>query len=179
LHEPLRRLTLLAVGFGFLGVALVLNPAGDFNLTALVGLLGGLLAALAMVSVRRLGRTESSLRVVFYFTLFSTLISAFPVAWSWQTPSPKQWLLLVTMGALGTLGQLLLTRGYAVASAGNVSPFTYFSVIFGALYGYLFWRETLNLHFVVGALIIALAGVLALGAHRSEGRMLVNQPAES
>lgn len=179
LNEHLSKGIVLAVGFGFLGVVLVLDPHGNFNATALVGLLGGLLAALAMVSVRRLGRTESSLRVVFYFTLFSTLISALPVVWYWQTPDLRQWGLLVMMGTLGTLGQLLLTRGYAVASAANVSPFTYFSVIFGALYGYLFWQETLKLHFVIGALIIALAGVLALGAHRSANRVLLNQTAES
>ena len=178
LQEPLRRGVLLAIGFGFWGVVLVLNPQQGFNGVALVGLLGGLLAALAMVTVRRLGRTESSIRVVFYFTLFSTLISAVPMLWSWQDPSQRQWMLLLLMGTLGTLGQLLLTRGYSIAKASNVSPFTYFSVIFGAIYGYLFWDETLNIHFLAGALMIALAGVLALSASRPQNTTLINQPAD-
>ncbi len=179
LQEPLRRRVLLAIGFGFLGVVLVLNPHGGVNEVAGVGLLGGLLAALAMVTVRRLGRTESSLRVVFYFTFFSTLISSVPMLWSWQTPNQLQWILLFLIGALGTLGQLLLTRGYSIAAASNVSPFTYFSVIFGAIYGYLFWNETLNILFVAGALMIALAGVLALSSSHSQSAALINQTAES
>jgi drug/metabolite transporter (DMT)-like permease len=66
------------------------------------------------------------------------------------------------MGAMGTAGQLLLTRGYGVAPAAQVSPFTYFSVVFGAVYGYLFWGETLDWLFVAGASLIAFAGVMAV-----------------
>ena len=126
----------------------------------LIGLLGGAFASLAKVTVRRLGRSEPSVRVVCYFTAISTLISAVPMLWAWQTPTPVQWGLLALMGLLGTLGQFLLTRGYAIAAAASVSPFTYFSVIFGAIYGYLFWGETLTLQFTAGALLIALAGLL-------------------
>ncbi|MDJ0806782.1 MAG: DMT family transporter [Gammaproteobacteria bacterium] len=179
LSESLRRGVVLAIGLGFAGVILVLDPTGEFNRIALVGLLGGLLAAQAKVTVRRLGRTESSLRVVFYFTLFCTLISLVPALWSWQAPDLLQWSLLILMGVLGTLGQLLMTRGYAIAAASSVSPFTYFSVVFGAIYGYLFWDETLSLHFVIGALMIALAGMLALGSKRLSGAPLVNQSVKS
>ena len=53
-----------------------------------------------------------------------------------------------------------------MASASNVSPFTYFSVIFGAAYGYLFWGETLSSTFIAGALLIAVAGIMALRGGR-------------
>ncbi|MET0049550.1 MAG: DMT family transporter [Candidatus Thiodiazotropha sp.] len=66
LREPLHRMILLAIAIGFVGVILVLNPEGEFNRVALVGLLGGALASLAKVSLRRLGRSEPSVRVVFY-----------------------------------------------------------------------------------------------------------------
>ena len=80
------------------------------------------------------------------------------------------------MGAMGTAGRLLLTRGYAVAAAAQVSPFTYFSVVFGALYGYLFWGETLDWLFVAGALLIAIAGVMAV---RGLGRKQVSTVIEA
>ncbi len=69
--------------------------------------------------------------------------------------------------------------GYAIAAAASVSPFTYFSVIFGALYGYLFWDEGLSLQFVIGALIIALAGMLALKVQGPGTSSLVSRTAES
>lgn len=179
LREEFNSWVLLAVGFGFLGVVLVLDPTGEFKLIALVGLLGGLFAAQAKVTVRRLGHTESSIRIVFYFTLISTLISAIPALLNWQAPDPLQWGLLLLTGLLGTLGQLLMTRGYAIAAASRISPFTYFSVVFGAIYGYLFWDERLDLSFVAGALMIALAGILAVGFKHFTKESLVNQVVKS
>lgn len=67
LGEQPRRLSLVAVPVGFAGVALILGPHGPLSRVALVGVLSGLLAALAKVTVRRLGRSEPLARVVFYF----------------------------------------------------------------------------------------------------------------
>jgi drug/metabolite transporter (DMT)-like permease len=174
LREKAPRLALAALPLGFVGVVLVLDPGGDFSWIAIVGLLGGLLAAVAKVTVRRLGHSEPTFRVVFYFALFATLISAIPLLWAWQTPAPNSWGLMLLMGATGTLGQLLLTRGYAIAQAAQVAPFTYFSVVFGASYGYLFWDETLDLGFIIGALCIAAAGLLAIGTEKR--RPVVQRP---
>jgi len=177
LGEGLRRTILWAIAVGFVGVVLVLNPAGEFNRVALIGLLGGALASLAKASLRRLGRSEPSVRVVFYFSLLSALISLPPMLWQWQTPNPTEWGLFALIGLMGILGQLLLTRGYAIAPAASVSPFTYASVLFGAAYGYLFWGEVITLQFVAGALLIALAGVLALSARERKVPLLVSDPA--
>jgi drug/metabolite transporter (DMT)-like permease len=177
LSERLSSSIILAVAIGFAGVILVLNPAGEFSSVALVGLLGGMLASLAKVSLRRLGRSEPSVRVVFYFSLLSSLISVVPVFWYWQQPTLQQWGLFAVIGLAGTLGQLLLTRGYAVAAAGAVSPFTYASVLFAAVYGYLFWGETLTIQFVMGALLITLAGILALRSRRGATDQPLSDPA--
>lgn len=162
LGEGVARLAIFAIPLGFIGVALVLKPGSEMSWIALLGVLGGLLAAVAKVTVRRLSHTESTTRIVFYFTLNATLISTVPLAWAWQLPTLEQWALLGLMGVMGTTGQLLLTRGYGIAPAAKVSPFTYFSVIFGAVYGYLLWGEVLDWLFVAGALLIAVAGVMAV-----------------
>ncbi len=162
LGEGGSRLAILAIPVGLAGVVMVLRPGGDLSWVALLGVLGGLLAAFAKVTVRRLSRSESTTRIVFYFTLNATVISALPLVWAWQLPTLQQWALLGLMGVMGTTGQLLLTRGYAVAPAASISPFTYFSVLFGAAYGYLFWGEVLDWLFVAGALLIAVAGVMAV-----------------
>lgn len=166
LYEKLGMKIWLAVGIGFVGVALVLKPEGEFNWVALVGLAGGMFAAGAKVTVRRLGRTEPTVRIVFYFSLVVMLIAIVPLLWAWQMPTAMEWGLLFLMGLFGTLGQLLLTRGYSVAAASQVAPFTYFSVVFAALYGYIFWQETLDLGFIAGAMLIAIAGIVALRVNR-------------
>jgi drug/metabolite transporter (DMT)-like permease len=162
LGEGLTRRASLAIVIGFVGVILVLQPQGGFQLVALIGLLGGALAAVAKVTVRRLGRSEPTTRIVFYFSLVATLVSAVPLSWSWQTPDTDSGLLLLLIGITGTLGQLLLTRGYSIAPPSQVGAFTYTSVVFAAIFGYLFWDEVIDYLFVIGALIIAVAGAMVL-----------------
>ncbi|KPK39795.1 MAG: hypothetical protein AMJ69_04545 [Gammaproteobacteria bacterium SG8_47] len=164
LTERLPAYATLAIPLGFAGVMLVLRPEGDFNWIAVIGVLGGALAAIAQTSLRRLGRSEPTVRVVFYFSLLAALFSALPMVWAWQTPTPALWVSLAVVALTGTLGQLLLTRGYAVAATGRLAPFIYFSVVFGALYGYWLWDERLHLSFVLGATLIAIGGVLAVRA---------------
>ena len=171
LFEKLGTKIWLAVGLGFVGVALILQPEGEFNWIALVGLAGGMFAAGAKVTVRRLGQTEPTVRIVFYFSLVVMLIATIPLVWAWQMPTPQEWGLLFLMGLFGTLGQLLLTRGYSVAAASQVAPFTYFSVVFAAVYGYLFWDETLDLGFIAGAVLIAIAGIVALRSNSKRNRL--------
>jgi drug/metabolite transporter (DMT)-like permease len=168
LDERTSAYAVLAIPVGFIGVALVLRPQGEFEWAALIGLAGGALAAVAKVTVRRLSRSEPSVRIVFYFAVLASLVSAAPLTWAWQSPTPVQWLMILAIGALGTLGQLLLTKGYGAAPAARVGPFTYFSVVFGAAWGYLFWGELLDGYFIAGALLIAVAGLLALRKHEEE-----------
>jgi drug/metabolite transporter (DMT)-like permease len=86
----------LALGLcvGFIGVTVMLDPSLDehglaVSPIALIGLLGGVLAALAKVTVRRLSRSEPTTRIVFYFALIAGSISAVPLLWAWQTPTPS------------------------------------------------------------------------------------------
>jgi len=163
LKETASRLALWAIPIGFFGVILVIRPEGEIQWASIIGLLGGLLAAGAKVTVRRLSHSEPTTRIVFYFALFATLISCVPLLLgAWQTPTWTQWQLIVLVAFFGSMGQLLMTQGYSSAPAAQISPLTFFSVIFGAAYGYLFWQEVLDLRFIGGALLIAIAGGFAV-----------------
>jgi drug/metabolite transporter (DMT)-like permease len=151
-----------AIALGFAGVALILSP--DFTSlapVAAIGLLGGLLAAVAKVTVRRLSATEPTARIVLYFTLIGTAVSAIPLLWAWRTPSGTALPWLLAIGGLATLGQWCLTRGLSRAAAPLLAPFVYSSVVFAASYGWLFWGERITWTTVVGTLIVASAGLLA------------------
>lgn len=166
LHEQVNALLWVALGIGFAGVVVILDPSleGDPTMVspiALIGLLGGLLAALAKVTVRRLSRSEPPTRIVFYFALIAGAISAVPLLWAWQTPSPVALLWLLGIAISATLGQLALTRGLSLAPASRMGAFGYFAVIFGAAFGWLIWDEQVTLSLVVGSLLIAVGGMLA------------------
>jgi len=161
LKEFFGRRTGVAIIVGFIGIMMVLKPgASVFSWAALVGLTSGVLAAVAMVSIRSMAGVEPSTRIVLYFSVFGTLASSIPLAWAWQTPNWWQWCLLAVLGLLAMGGQLLLTRAYMSAPAAQVGPFTYASVVFGAILGWLFWGETLDRWSWAGTGLVIAAGVL-------------------
>lgn len=177
LGEPVSRRVAAAVAIGFVGIALILKPGMHrFTPDALVGLAAGLLAAVAMVGIRRMHRSETPFRIVFYFTLLSTLGSAVPLAWSWHTPQPGLWLLLVAMGALASAAQIALTRAYACAPAAQVGPFSYATVVFAALWGAWLWGEVLDWLSALGAALVCAAGILMI---RLAGRRAAPVPEAS
>ena len=153
----------LAILVGFAGVYLILNPTeGGLNTAVLIALGGAMLGGLAKVVIRRMRDTESPQRIVFYFALFSSLISALPAWLSWMTPTWGQtgWLLLMAMTS--TIAQLLLSKAYGMAPAGQLGPYTYASVAFAALFGWWLWDETLGMGSVAGIVLVVVAGLLAM-----------------
>jgi len=161
IHEPVERKVRGAVIIGFIGIILILKPGmGVFQPIAFVGLGAGLLGALAMVSIRRMSSSEPTIRIVFYFTVFGTLISAMPLVWSWQSPKAEIWWLLVFIGLLAAVGQFLLTKGYSLAPAAKVGPFSYSNVVFAMLLGWVLWGESLDSLTWVGAFLICIAGII-------------------
>jgi len=162
IREPVARKVRGAIIIGFIGIVLILKPGLEvFQPVTIVGLASGVLAALAMVSIRRMSTSEPTIRIVFYFTVLSTLISAVPLIWSWQSPQPRIWWLLILIGLLAAVGQILLTKGYSLAPAAQVGPFTYGNVVFATLFGWIFWGESLDTMTWVGAVLICIAGIIA------------------
>jgi drug/metabolite transporter (DMT)-like permease len=162
LKEPVSRQTKIAVVVGFIGIALILKPgSGLFRAAGLAGLASGMLAALAMVGIRRMTVSEPVARIVFYFTTFGTLVSSVPLVWAWETPGGPLLGALCVMGVLAITAQMCLTKGYSLAPAGQVGPFNYGNVVFAALLGWLIWGETLDGLTLVGAVLTCSAGIIA------------------
>jgi drug/metabolite transporter (DMT)-like permease len=148
---------------GFLGVMLIVKPgAAAFQPIALVGLSAGLLGAFAQTGIRSLSATEPPGRIVFYFIAVGAALSALPLPWNWQLPSPRAWCQLMLIGLLATYAQLLLTRAYAWASAAQVGPFIYSGALFSAVFDLLLWGRTPDALAGSGAVVIIVASVVVL-----------------
>ncbi len=148
---------------GFAGLFFILRPgSGVFEPAALVGLASALLASIAQVGVRRLTRTEPVPRIVFYFGLVASTVALPPALVFWRTPSAFTWGALLAMGLLATAGQLALTRSYVYAPAARVGPFLYAGPVAAALLDWLLWGALPDALFVLGAVIVIAAAILAL-----------------
>jgi drug/metabolite transporter (DMT)-like permease len=158
---PRRMWTPILVGFG--GLLVILRPgSGLMDPVALVGVASALFAAVAQVGVRRLTRTEPVARIVFYFAITATLITAAPLPITWQAPQGSLWWVVVASGVTATVAQLAMTRAYAHAPAAQVGPFIYSSVVFAGILDWMFWRRLPDAFTVAGSLLVAGAGILSL-----------------
>ena len=70
IREHVSQKTVVGILIGFAGVVVFLNPGAEIQLAALVGLIGGALAAFAKVTIRKMSDTEPTARIIFYFALF-------------------------------------------------------------------------------------------------------------
>ncbi|MGJ8670965.1 MAG: DMT family transporter [Oceanococcus sp.] len=149
---------------GLFGLALILRPSNPAatGLVGLVGVVSGVLAAVAFVAIRRLSRTEPAVRIVFYFTALSLMISSVPLLWYWKTPSFDAGLLMAAAGLFATLAQYALTRAYAQAPAAQVAPFNYLVVVFAAAWSWLLWHEQSDALSIVGGGLVIASSLLAL-----------------
>jgi drug/metabolite transporter (DMT)-like permease len=163
LKEQLNGTILVTVVIGFVGVALIVKPDFDgMDQVALVALAGGFFAAIAKTTVRRLTTTEKPATIVFYFALVGLVVSSIPAWLAWQTPDLLQLghLLLVGMAAAG--GQYFMTRAYSIAPASQISHYSYSSILYASLIGWLLWDEWMDGWAWFGAALIVLSGMLLL-----------------
>lgn len=164
LREPFPRRLWTPILVGFLGIVVILRPGSSLvEPVALVGVASALFAAVAQVGIRRLTRTEPVARIVFYFAVTTTLVSALPLPATWRTPpAAATWWALIACGVAATFAQLAMTRAYAHAPAAQVGPFIYSSVLFAGLLDWLFFRRLPDAFTVAGGLLVGGAGILSL-----------------
>lgn len=153
----------LAVLAGFGGVVLLLRPTieQDQWVAGVVGLLSGLIAALAYIQVAALGRLhEPEARTVFYFSVGTTVVGAALMlitgmsTWLWPS---VLWLLPV--GVLAALGQLCMTKAYSRGSTMVVANLQYSGIVFGALFGLLLFGDQIALLGWLGMALIMASGI--------------------
>ncbi len=163
LKERITGLMLIAALIGLMGVLLVAKPSDAmFNWLSLVGLSSSLLASMAFVTVRALTKTEPATRIVFYFCLISTVISAIPMFWHWRVLHSQELFYLVGAGTLATLSQVCLSKAYGYAPAGKIGPANYLAIIFAGIWAWLLWGEVPDNLSIAGMLLILIALLLCL-----------------
>jgi drug/metabolite transporter (DMT)-like permease len=74
-------------------------------------------------------------------------------------PDIYGWLLLIASGLAGMLGHLCIIQAFRNAPASVVSPFSYSSLIWATLLGYLIWGDFPGLNVWMGALLIIISGL--------------------
>jgi drug/metabolite transporter (DMT)-like permease len=171
----------LSLVIGFVGIVLILQPGGEvFSWATPLALVAGIFSAIALVTVGKLNITEPSLRILFYYFLISTVLTAPLVIAKWSKPEPKAWIYLVGIGLTMAIAQLLLILAYEQASPSRVSPFNYSVVVFSGLIGWIVWNQIPNALSILGIILVCVGGILSvIHYHKKHEPLSMNQAIKS
>ncbi|MDB5540028.1 MAG: family transporter [Devosia sp.] len=174
------QLTLARVGasaIGFFGVIIACNPAGvTFGIPALMVLGAAFFWSVAMILMRSISKSESSLVLIFSLNLFYTLAMGLLSIPFWTGMEPWQIAVVFATGIVGGAAQYILVEAARLIPASVLGTVEYFALIWSFVFGFLFWGEQpAQLVFLGAALVIASGLVLAWSEHRSR-REIIDTP---
>lgn len=155
LKENIKRYQIIAMLIAIFGMLFIVKP--EFSSTmfsSLAGLFSGIFAASAYTCVRALSKREAPYTIVFYFSLFSVIV-LIPFSIATYEPMTKlQIIYLLGAGLSAAVGQIGITLAYSFAPAKDISIFTYASILFTALFGFILFGETPDFYAFIGYIII-------------------------
>jgi drug/metabolite transporter (DMT)-like permease len=155
----------LSILASFAGVVLMLRPTVDTSqwFAAVVGLVSGLVSALAYLQVRVLTQAgEPITRTVLFFSIATVFAGAAGMGVQGISPWNAQAALwLLPLGVLASAGQMCMTRGYSHGPTLVAANLHYAGIVFGALFSVAFFDDPLSLWTWVGMAVILLSGIWA------------------
>jgi drug/metabolite transporter (DMT)-like permease len=138
------------------GIFLVIRP--DFssvNPGDLLGLLSGIVAAFAIITLSMAREHDSTVIIVFYLMGIGFLTNGIAMIPVFVMPEGNQYFHLVASGVFGAMGQVLLTMGYKSINAKTGSMISSSRIIFAALLGFFIFAEPMTPSIIAGGLMIA------------------------
>jgi drug/metabolite transporter (DMT)-like permease len=172
LGEQVGRYRWSAVALGFIGVLIVMRPAGT-DLPAIglgLALLSALGVAAVTITIRQIGRTESTPTTVLWFTCLAIVVTGLFLPFYGEVHDGRTWAILLTLGLFGGIGQLFLTSSLRFAPVPVVVPFDYTQLIWAVLLGWVLWDTHPAPTTWLGAAVIVGSGLYTVYREHKLGR---------
>lgn len=161
----------MAIGVGFVGVLIILQPGvAVFSPAALIPLASATMFAVYSLLTRYAARRDSAATSFFWTGTVGAAVMTPLGLWHWEAMVPADWGLMAALMMMGATGHWLLIKCYEVAEAGVVQPFAYFQLVFGAAIGLTVFGDVIEAHVILGAAIVVGAGLFTLWRERQRRR---------
>ncbi|SEO67878.1 Permease of the drug/metabolite transporter (DMT) superfamily [Salinihabitans flavidus] len=160
LKERLGPRRLFGIVAALIGAMIVIRPGGDvFSPYAIFPLVAAACYSGYALATRFVGRDEDVWTSLLYTGLFGSVVLSILLPGAWVRPDAQSLALMGTLILFGTLSQLLLIKALSQGEAGLIAPFAYAGLIFASIWGMIFFDEFPDLWTIIGALVIAGAGI--------------------
>jgi drug/metabolite transporter (DMT)-like permease len=164
LGEKLRARRVGALAMGFVGTLVILRPGViEVEPGSMLVLVAASAFAASIVVIKIMSRTETTVSMTLYQSLFSLPIVIVATVPFWTTPSVGQLAVLVLLGPLGTVAHMSFAHAFKQADVSAVTPVEFTKLIFASSFGYLFFAEVPGVWtWVGGSLIFSAVAYLAI-----------------
>lgn len=160
-----------AILIGLAGVLVVLRPGGEqwLSWAGLASLLAALCYALSAIAARVLGRTDSSISMVFWLMAMVAVGSSVLNGSDWIMVRAEHGWILLGIALTGALGQYAVTEAFTRGQASLIAPLEYTALAWGCGLDWLIWSTLPDVWVWPGAGIIIASGLYLLWSERRAG----------
>jgi drug/metabolite transporter (DMT)-like permease len=157
----------VALVAGFLGMLLIVG--GKLGSTGvgpevLIGAAAVLLSAVAyslnIIMLRHRATRDPLAQIILFQNAGPTLILLLPALWVWVTPGLADLGQFAICGTLGVVAHTMLAHAFARIEAAKLAPIGYVTLVWGVLFGFLFFAEVPGLATLSGAAMIVIGTLI-------------------
>ena len=159
----------LAIGVGFIGVLIILQPGMNvFAPAAVIPLVAAAMFAVYGLLTRYVGRKDKTATSFFWTGVTGSVAMTAAGIWFWEPMIPSDWIYMGLLCITGVTGHWLLIRCYEVAAASAVQPFAYLQLVFASIIGISIFGEDVRTNVAIGAMLIVAAGLFTFWRERQQ-----------
>ena len=150
----------IAVLAGFVGVLFVIRPGfNEINLASMAAVGAGICYAFYLISTRKLSATDNPLMTLIFTGFTGCIVISLIVPFFWTSLSLSQWVLLISLAAIGTMAHFLIILSLSYAEASKLAPLGYSEIIMNVIIGYYFFGDFPDQWIWLGLIIIVASGI--------------------
>jgi drug/metabolite transporter (DMT)-like permease len=168
LGERLDWRILAALAGGLAGMLLIVGGgigSGGLDREILIGAAAVLVSAvgyaLNIIMLHHRATRDPLAQIVLFQNLGPALILALPVLWVWTPPTLADTALFALLGTIGVTAHTMLAHAFARIEAARLAPVGYVTLVWGVLFGFLFFAEVPGLATLAGAALIVLGTLVS------------------
>ena len=163
LGERVGRWRWLAAAIALTGAMILIRPGSAVMQTGAVLALGAACAlGLELIFMKRLSGRERPAQILLFNNSIGLVIATCAVLWVWQPPTGAQWAGMIALGCVMACAQVFFINAFARADASFITPFSYLTLVFAAVYDGVIFGVVPTAISLLGALtIIGGAAILA------------------
>ena len=165
LKEKLNFISWITIIIGFCGVLIVLKPnSSNINIYIFLVLFVAISNALNFTLVSKYSHIASTYGFTFYQYIPLTLFSYIFFLSDPILPSRKEFFLFASSGIIVMISMWAFNAAYHIAGkySSIISPFFFTQIIWGSLYGVIFFSEKISSLSIIGIIVIVVSGTIAI-----------------